>query len=107
MIDSEGRVNPSGDYWDAEGDRKAPRWVDCSGPLGEAVVGVTLIAHPANPRNQFYVREYGVMMLSPTLGHDVRLEHGASLRFAARFVAHDGPLDAGSADRLHADFTVQ
>jgi hypothetical protein len=106
MIDSEGRENPQGDYWDADGDRKAPRWVDCSGPMGDATVGVTLISHPKNLRNQFYVRDYGVMIVSPTLGDSVHLPQGSSLQFAARFVAHDGPLNVQRTNQLRAEFAA-
>jgi hypothetical protein len=104
MIDSEGRVNPSGNYWDDQGERKAPRWVDCSGQIAGLAAGVTLIGHPDNERNEFYVREYGLMTVSAMLGHDVRLTRQDPFHFAARFVAHDGPVEVDTTDRLHAEF---
>jgi hypothetical protein len=104
MTDSEGRVNPSGNYWDDQGERKSPRWVDCSGRIAGVAAGVTLISHPENVRNQFYVREYGLISVSAMLGHDVRLTRQEPFHFAARFVAHDGPLAPEAADRLHAEF---
>lgn len=107
MRDSEGRTDPEGTYCDQEGERKAPRWVDCSGTIGDNLVGVTLMGHPGNPRNQFYVRKYGMMEVSAMLDTDVRLTDDAPLAFAARFVAHDGPMADAAADRLYAEFSEQ
>lgn len=100
MTDSEGRINPSGNYWDAAGERKAPRWVDCTGTIGGQTVGMALLAHPANVRNEWYVREFGLMEVSPTLGHEVRVTAEEPLLFATRFVAHDGVLTRGVAEAL-------
>jgi hypothetical protein len=51
MTDSEGRVNPTEHFRDTTGDRRIPRWVDGTGRIGEAVVGMALMSHPANHRN--------------------------------------------------------
>lgn len=105
MVDSLGRTNPSGDYWDKAGERAAPRWVDCTGRIGRATVGMCMLSHPANVRNQIYVREFGLMILSPTLGDDLRVTADRPLSFAGRFVAHDGPLDRDAAEAWHQQFS--
>lgn len=105
MLDSEGRKNPDGNYWDLESDRKAPRWVDCSGMVGSAEVGVTLIGHPANIRNQFYVRPWGLMEVSPMLGEDVAISKDAPFEFAARYLAHDGPVHLETTEQLYEQFS--
>lgn len=106
MRDSEGRLNPSGNYCDTAGERRAPRWVDTSGVLGAHEAGLTLIAHPKNVRNQFYVREYGLMTVSAMLTEDVHITPENPFLFAARVAAHDGPLAPRLADRWHADFAA-
>lgn len=107
MIDSLGRENPSGDYRDDSGDRAASRWVDCTGRIGPATVGVCLLSHPQNVRNQVYVREFGLMLLSPTLGTDQGITAQTPLSCAARFVAHDGELHPATADEWHEQFSSQ
>lgn len=104
MRDSEGRVNPSGNYWDADGERKAPRWVDCTGRIGDVTVGIALMGHPRNPRNEFYVREWGLMEVSAMLDKDLSFSKAKPFEFAARYVAHDGEITAEAADALHRDF---
>ena len=100
MLDSEGRLNPEGNYWDAEGERKAPKWIDCSGKVGGATVGVALMGHPENVRNQWYMQGWGLMEVSPALGEDVAFSKERPFRFAARYVAHDGELEPKAADQL-------
>ena len=104
MKDAEGRVNPDGNYWDADGNRKAPRWVDCTGKIGAATVGLTLIGHPKNIRNEYYVRDWGLMEVSPVLGHEHTFSKVEPFRFAARYVAHDGEMAADEAARLTDEF---
>lgn len=104
MRDSERRINPDGNYWDAEGDRRAPRWIDCTGKIGNNVVGVALFGHPQNVRNEFYCRSWGLMICSATLGHDVHVNRNAPFKFAARYVAHDGELSDAAATQLSDEF---
>lgn len=104
MIDSEGRINPEGNYWDADGDRKAPRWIDCTGKIGAATAGIALMGHPENVRNEYYMQHWGLMEVSPALGHDVEFSADRPFRFAARYVAHDGELSAAGANALYAEF---
>ena len=104
MRDSEGRVNPDGNYWDAVGDRKAPRWIDCTGRIGDNTAGITLISHPNNVRNEFYCRGWGLMICSATLGHEVEVRDDQPFFHAARYVAHDGELSTRAANRLYDEF---
>lgn len=104
MRDSEGRVNPDGNYWDADGDRKAPRWIDCTGCIGDATAGITLMGHPENARNQCYLRDWGLMEVSPVLGEDAEFSADNPFRFAARYAAHDGEIEEGAADALVEEF---
>lgn len=105
MRDSEGRTDLDGMYCDPQGERTAPRWVDCSGTIGDNLVGMTLMGHAENPRNQFFLRKYGMMEVSAMLDTDVRLTTETPLVFAARFVAHDGPMTNAAANRLYEDFS--
>ena len=104
MTDSEGRENPDGNFWDAEGETRAPRWVDCTGKIGDATVGITLMGHPQNLRNEYYVRQWGLMEVSAMLGTDVPFSKAKPFEFAARYVAHDGEMDAATADQLCSEF---
>lgn len=106
MHDSEKRKNPDGNYWDASGKRKAPRWIDCTGRIGNQTAGIALFSHPDNSRNEFYSRGWGLMILSPTLGHDVRVTKDKPLQFAARYVAHDGALTWKAAEELSQEFAA-
>jgi hypothetical protein len=106
MRDSEGRTNPSEHFRDAAGERRIPRWVDCTGTIGSATVGMALMSHPANVRNEWYVREFGLMIVSAAQTEAVQITPEQPFEFAARFVAHDGPLSTEEADRLHASFAV-
>lgn len=85
MIDNEGRVNGK-EIW---GQKAA--WVDYSGKLGNRRVGITIMAHPLNPRPSYWhARDYGLFAANPfgPLGSKdggMTLDKGASfrLRFAA------------------------
>jgi hypothetical protein len=106
MRDSLQRVNPDGNYWDESGDRKAPKWIDCTGRIGSNVAGVTIFGHPDNVRNEFYCRSWGLMICSATLGHDVRVSADEPFQFSARFVAHDGELTDKAANELYREFAA-
>jgi len=104
MRDSEGRINPDGNYWDKSGERKAPLWIDCTGNIGDNSVGIALFGHPDNVRNEFYCRSWGLMICSATLGHDVHVSKEEPFRFAARYVAHDDELSDKTANKLYEEF---
>lgn len=106
MRDSEGRTNPTEHFRDATGERGIPRWVDCTGKIGNATVGMALMSHPANVRNEWYVREFGLLIVSAAQSAAVRITAESPFEFGARFVAHDGPLASETADQIHADFAT-
>lgn len=106
MRDSEGRTNSFEHFRDATGERRIPRWVDCSGRIGNATVGIALMSHPGNVRNQWYMREFGLMIVSAAQTSPLRITSEQPFEFAARFVAHDGLLRPEAADRLHAEFSA-
>lgn len=121
MIDSEGR-NPNGHFrynsqrWVPKGgtpapfgvvaksDGPRPRWVDCTGRIGDATAGITLMSHPANPKNEWYAREFGVLLISAAQTVPVRITAEEPFVFAARYISHDGPLDVARTNRLHEAF---
>jgi len=106
MRDSEGRTNPTEHFRDATGERRIPRWVDCTGKIGRATVGMALMSHPANVRNEWYVREFGLMIVSAAQSAAVRITAETPFEFGTRFVAHDGPLSHETAEQLHAGFAT-
>ena len=121
MRDSEGR-NPNGHFrynsqkWVSKSgapapfsivskeDGPRPRWVDCTGEVAGGIIGMTLMSHPANPKNEWYAREFGLMIVSAAQTVPLRFTAEKPFEFAARYVAHDGPLSSSVADDLHAAF---
>ena len=101
-----GKTSPPPKLSREEGERREPRWVDCTGRIGDATVGLTLMSHPANVRNEWYAREFGLIIVSAAQSGPVRVTAEKPFEFAARFVAHDGPLMPEAADRLHAEFAT-
>lgn len=85
---SEGNVNeqgPNGVF------HKPARWVDYSGPVApDAVEGITLLDHPANPAHPcpFHVRADGWMGASPTLTTPLTIEPGKALRLRYGLFVH-------------------
>ncbi len=106
MRDSEGRTNAIEHFRDAAGERRVPRWIDCTGRIGAATVGMTLMSHPGNVRNEWYAREFGLMIISAAQSEPVRVTADSPFEFGARFVAHDGLMSHATADALHAEFAA-
>jgi len=104
MLDSEGRSELSGHYHDEDGGKKAPRWVDCSGEIGGQTVGIAMMAHPGNLRNQFYTRDSGIFIFSPALGDDMPVTRERAFQYACRYVAHDGQAVVGDLEELYREF---
>ncbi len=107
MLDSEGRSDLAGHYHDEAGEKKTPRWVDCSGEIGGLSVGVTMMAHPGNSRNQFYTRDAGIFIYSPALGDDVLVTQDQPFQYACRYAAHDGTVSVERTEALFADFSAR
>ncbi len=95
IVDSEGDLD--GDVWG----RRA-RWVDYSGRIGDAEIGVALLDHPSNPRSPCYwhARGYGLFAANPFGAHDFAkrpkgagdlvIPADASATFRYRFLIHSG-----------------
>src|SRR5690606_4670068 len=105
--DAMGRMNATGFFGGSGGkDGPAARWVDYSGHIGPNPVGVTLIAHPQNLRNDWYVTPFGLMQVSAMLHDPVSLEAGQPFHFATRVLAHDGQIDGATADEWADEFAA-
>lgn len=87
-------------------------WVDYTGPVGEAMAGITAHYHPSSHGYpcRWHVRTYGLFAANPFgvyhfVGGDrtegFTLPAGESLRMHLRLVLHDGTFHAG---RAQADF---
>ena len=104
MLDSEGRSDLARHYHDESGERKAPRWVDCSGEIGGQEIGIAMMAHPGNLRNQFYTRDSGIFVFSSALGSDVPVTAQQPFGYACRYAAHDGAVSVKDTEALYSDF---
>lgn len=98
VIDSSGRSGCENIYG------KVADWVDCSGNLGERMVGITVMNHPANLRTPFRTRAYGYISASPFLDADYSLAGGEIILFRYRIVIHDGDLNAVDLPHLFKEF---
>jgi hypothetical protein len=87
---------------------KRSEWVDYSGRIDGAPVGVVMMDHPSNPRHPTYwhSRGYGLHAINPFGEHDflndktkdgsLTIARGQRVRFRYRVVIHDG----ASPDRI-------
>lgn len=83
---------------------KRSEWVDYSGRIDGAPVGVVMMDHPSNPRHPTYwhSRGYGLHAINPFGEHDflndktkdgsLTIAPGQHVRFRYRVVIHDGAL---------------
>jgi hypothetical protein len=100
-------VNGYGAIGEAECWGKPAPWVDYSGPVGDATLGIAILDHPANFRypTPWHVRDYGLFTANCWGLHDfagdwsVRGDHalaaGEALRFAFQVYIHEGDEAAG------------
>jgi hypothetical protein len=92
----------SADVWG-----KRAEWIDYSGPVAGAEVGVAVFDHPSNPRHPTYwhARDYGLLAANPFGVHDFEkapagtgdftVRSGESVRFVYGFYLHEGsPVEA-------------
>jgi hypothetical protein len=105
MLDSEGRSDLAGHYHEESGEKKAPRWIDCSGEIGGQEIGITMMAHPGNVRNQFYTRDSGIFVFSSALGTDVPVTKEQAFEYSCRHAAHDGAVSVERTENLFAAFS--
>lgn len=95
ILNSDGAVNEPDAF------RKPARWVDFAGPITtNAVEGVTLMDHPANPNHPapFHVRNDGWMGACLTLEKPVTVEPGKPLRLRYGLWIHSGAPDVPAID---------
>lgn len=100
IVNSRGETNK--DAWG-----KPAEWVDYSGPVGNKIVGMTIMDHPSSFRHptHWHVRPYGLFAANPFGLHDFyddkakdgsyKLDQGESITFRYRILLHTG--DAGAA----------
>jgi hypothetical protein len=98
---SEGAVNEKEVFW------KPARWVDYSGPVTpNAVEGITLLDHPANPNHPsiFHVRNDGWMGVSLTHTAPLKLTPGKPLVLRYGLYVHAGMPSINALQRRWFDF---
>jgi hypothetical protein len=95
LVNSEGQLGEAG--WG-----KNARWIDCSGKVGDATLGVAIFDHPQNLRHPtpWHARTYGLLAANPFGLHDFQkapkgtgsytLEPGKPLTLRYRFLFHRG-----------------
>ncbi len=98
--------------------KRAP-WVDYSGSIEGAKLGVAIFDHPENPRHPTYwhVRGYGLFAANIFGEHDFRadpardagltLEPGTALRFRYRVVVHPGDTETADVDGLYRRYVAE
>jgi hypothetical protein len=111
-----GHAKNSGGDRDAAVWGKRAEWVDYWGPLGERVLGVLILDHPANFAHPtwWHARDYGLLAANPFGVHDFEgrpagtgdkhLRAGEELHLRYRFVFHEGEIDPQRAGELLQDF---
>jgi len=103
-----GHIHSSTGKADAEVWGTRADWVDMSGPVNGATVGIALLDHPQNPRHptRWHARDYGLFAANPFCEHDMnkeaskgagdlKLAPGQRITFRYRIILHPG--DAASA----------
>jgi len=92
---------------------KRAEWVDYSGPVGGAPVGVALFDYPSNPRHPttWHARDYGLVAANPFGLHDfeksppgtgdMKMKAGEEARFVYGFWLHEGAPDAARIDSAY------
>src|SRR5262249_19319597 len=93
-------------------------WCDYSGPVGEAVAGITIFADPTNPvATAWHSRNYGLMAANP-FGRGrhgfpnlrgrkdtVQLAKGAHLKLRYGLFLHGGDVKSGKVAEHYQKFT--
>ena len=79
-------------------------WVDYSGTVAGATVGVTLMNHPTNPPSPFFFRNYGTMMSCFTLNDVYEVKYGETLVMRFRILVHEGGTQEVDISGYHRDF---
>lgn len=84
--------------------RDGSGWVDWSGPAGHGAEAGLAVLPAENSTGWWFVSDWGVMTTSPFRHKALKIDAGATRRFACRFVAHDGAADAHALTALQDEF---
>jgi len=89
-------------------------WVDYTGPIGGATMGIALLNHPSSFRfpTTWHVRGYGLFAANPfgwrdfgqTKSGEHRIEPGGSIRLAYRVILHRGTTEQAGIDSLYQSY---
>lgn len=112
--------SPGGQIVNAEGIKnkdawgKPSPWVDYTGPVEGATLGIAMFDSPENPRypTPWHVRDYGLFAANPLGYHDFGLEgrkldsipEGKSLTFHYRVILHEGTTEDAAIPDLYKAF---
>lgn len=113
----------SGTLVNAEGQQKMTQvwgarspWVDYSGTLEGAPIGIAILDHPGNPKHPtfWHARDYGLFAANPFGEHDflrdkakdgsVTLDAGKELRFRFRVIIHAGDAKSAHLDKQYNEY---
>ena len=95
---------------------KRARWVDYSGKIKRAAVGVAMFDHPSNPNYPTYwmARGYGLLAANATGAHEftgdakldgsITIPKGGKLEFRHRVVIHPGDAKAAGIELLYGSY---
>ncbi len=108
MINAEGLLGEPGTFG------KGSPWIDFYGKRGNAIEGLAIIQHPANPwyPSPWFTRDYGFMsptpMYWPQNGTDTQMKKGQTLLLRYRVLVHGGTTtDADIAGQFEKYKTVK
>lgn len=112
-----GRILNSDGLIDGEAWGKPARWVDYSGPVGDARGGIAILNHPSSYGypTHWHVRTYGLFAANPFGLHDfysadsgrdgtLELQQGETLQLGYRVLLHDGNVSAEQIDGLFEEY---
>jgi hypothetical protein len=97
---------------------KRSEWVDYSGQVGGAPVGVALLDHPSNPRYPTYwhARAYGLLATNifglhdfegdPSRDASLTIRPGQPLRFRYRLIIHPGDVNSAGIREAYEAWAV-
>ena len=95
---------------------KSSSWVDYSGTIGGAPVGIAVFDHPGNPKHptHWHARGYGLLAANPFGEHDfygdphrdggITIGHDDALTFHYRVVIHEGDAETAGVARLYQEY---
>lgn len=116
---AQGRALNSEGLRDGECWGKRAAWVDYSGPVGDAILGVAIFDHPDNPRHPtwWHARDYGLFAANPFGVHDFEkkpagtgdlvVPPGESLVLRYRVWIHEGEGEAAALQEAFEEYAAE